>query len=217
MNLVGLVRRMFTLGHGLSMGMPADALARDPIELFGDWFRAAAQASLAEPTAMTLATCTRDARPSARMVLLKSFDQSGFVFFTNYGSRKARELEENPRAALVFYWQPLLRQVRIEGEVVRVGEQESQAYFASRPRGSRIGAWASRQSEVLDSRTRLGERVRRFERRFGGGDVPLPDFWGGYRVIPQRIEFWQGRASRLHDRACFDRDGAGWRSYWMYP
>ncbi len=217
MSLRGLLRRVFTLGRGLSVGMPEDALGRDPVELFGDWFEAAAQASLAEPTAMTLATCTRDARPSARMVLLKSFDQRGFVFFTNYGSRKARELEENPRAALVFYWQPLLRQVRVEGTVERVGTAASRAYFASRPRGSRIGAWASRQSEVLDSRAHLAARVRRIERQFSGAEVPLPEFWGGYRVIPQRIEFWQGRASRLHDRACFERDGAGWRSYWMYP
>jgi pyridoxamine 5'-phosphate oxidase len=150
-------------------------------------------------------------------VLLKGVDERGFCFFTNYESRKSAELAANPRAALTFHWAILERQVRIEGTVERLSEAESFAYFRSRPRGSRIGAWASRQSAVLDDRETLEREVREHEARFAGRDIPLPPFWGGYRVIPTRIEFWQGRINRLHDRLAFERTADGWKSVRLYP
>jgi len=217
MSLIGLARRALKLGRGVTLGLSDDALNRDPFALFGEWFDDAKEASLMEPTAMTLATADADGRPSARMVLLKSFDHDGFVFYTNYGSRKAAEMAANPHVALILYWQPLLRQVRIEGTVEQIGQQASTPYFNSRARGSRVGAWASRQSEVLAERTELEKRVEHFQQEFADGQVPLPEFWGGYRVRPEMMEFWQGRASRLHDRARFLRDGDGWNGDWLYP
>jgi pyridoxamine 5'-phosphate oxidase len=151
------------------------------------------------------------------LVLLKDFDDDGFVFYTNYGSRKAAELEQNPRAALVFYWPVLQRQVRIEGGVARVSMAQSEIYFRSRPRGSQISAWASRQSELLKDRRQLETRYQELEAKYKDNEIPLPDFWGGYRVNPHCIEFWQGRANRLHDRLRFDRDGTDWTSNWLYP
>jgi pyridoxamine 5'-phosphate oxidase len=212
-----MIRRLFTLGKGVTLGMPDDAESRDPIHLFREWFEEAQRAGLLEPNAMTLATATADGRPSARLVLLKGHGEDGFVFFTNYASRKAAEIESNPQAALVFHWPALLRQVRIEGRIQRVSQAESWDYFRTRHRGSRIGAWASRQSEVLPTRAELERRVGDYTRRFAGTDVPLPDHWGGYRVIPERIEFWQGRASRLHDRVLFERDTRGWAARRLYP
>ena len=217
MTLKHSIRLIFTLGQGLARGLPEATENDDPLRLFEKWFRAAEQAGLLLPESMTLATATKDGIPSARMVLLKSFDEQGFVFYTNYGSRKAAELDDNPRAALVFYWAPLQRQVRVEGTVSRVSDAESVSYFDSRPRGSRIGAWASRQSAVLSSRAELEDRVKHFEREFAGAPVPLPPFWGGYRVDAQRIEFWQGRASRLHDRVLFVREGGRWKGRRLYP
>ncbi|WP_437302771.1 pyridoxamine 5'-phosphate oxidase [Sorangium sp. So ce388] len=170
-----------------------------------------------DATAMTLATADASGRPSARMVLLKGIDDRGFVFFTNHGSRKAVELEANPFAALCIHWAKAAEQIRVEGRVERVTEAESDAYFATRPRGSQIGAWASRQSAPLPSRERLIERVREIEARFEGGPVPRPEFWGGYRVVPERIEFWRGQESRLHDRVVYHRDGDGWRVERLYP
>ncbi|WP_437661481.1 pyridoxamine 5'-phosphate oxidase [Sorangium sp. So ce1182] len=170
-----------------------------------------------DATAMTLATADASGRPSARMVLLKGIDDRGFVFFTNYGSRKAVELEANPFAALCIHWAKAAEQIRVEGRVERVTEAESDAYFATRPRGSQIGAWASRQSAPLPSRERLVERVREIEARFEGRPVPRPEFWGGYRVVPERIELWRGQESRLHDRVVYHRDGGGWRVERLYP
>ena len=173
----------------------------NPIRQFQVWIDEARAHGVSEQDAisMTLATATKDGNPDARIVLLKSFDDSGFVFYTNYQSRKAKELSENPRACLLFYWSSLWRQARIEGTVTKVSDEESDAYFQSRPLGSKLGAWASNQSEVIDSRETLESRFVELEKRFGG-DVPRPPHWGGYRVKPAAIEFWQGQENRLHDR-----------------
>ncbi len=172
---------------------------------------------LPEPTAMTLATVDDAGRPSARVVLLKDVDARGFVFYTNYESRKGRELLAHPWAALCFHWQPMERQVRVEGPVERVTDAEADAYFASRARMSRIGAWASRQSAALESDAELEQRVRDVEARFAGGDVPRPPNWSGFRVIPRRIEFWRGRPYRLHERLLYERDDTGWRVRRLFP
>ncbi|MEJ2540953.1 MAG: pyridoxamine 5'-phosphate oxidase [Gemmatimonadota bacterium] len=199
--------------------MPDPTGTEHPMELFQDWYDTAEESGLFLPEAMTLATATSDGRPSARMVLLKGADRDGFTFFTNYGSRKARELDANPHAALVFHWAVLERQVRVEGTVSRVSEEESYAYFRTRARGSRIGAWASDQSRPLPDRRTLEERVKEAEARFHDGEVPLPPHWGGYRLIPRMMEFWQGRANRLHDRWVFRREEAEavWTLTRLYP
>lgn len=177
----------------------------DPFRQFRRWFDDATAAGIPDANAMTLATATRDGRVSARIVLLKGFDERGFSFYTNYESRKGRELEENPHAALVFHWQPLERQVRIEGIVQRMSEAEADEYFLSRPFGSRIGAAASPQSRPIPDRAFLEERFAVLERQYADGSVPRPSHWGGYRVIPDTFEFWQGRSSRLHDRLLYTR------------
>src|SRR5687767_1872670 len=172
----------------------------DPLALFAAWFDHALRAEVAEPNAMTLATATADGAPSARIVLLKGVDAGGFVFFTDFRSRKAQELDTNQRVALVFYWPELERQVRITGSAQRVAREETEKYFATRPLGSRLGAWASIQSSVISDRAELDRRVAEVETRFASGQVPAPPHWGGYRVRPDDIEFWQGRENRLHDR-----------------
>lgn len=177
----------------------------DPLVQFQSWMQQALDAGIHLPNAMTLATADVDGRPSARMVLLKSFDDNGFSFFTNYQSRKARELADNPRAALVFYWPALERQVCVTGAVERASLEESDAYWATRPVGSRLGAWASRQSEVIASREVLEASLKAVIERYPGGDVPRPSHWGGFRLTPDSIEFWQGRADRLHDRLRYTR------------
>jgi pyridoxamine 5'-phosphate oxidase len=199
-------------------GLEESDAAPDPIEQFRGWFDDALAAGLHEPNAMTLATATPEGRPSARTVLIKGFDERGFVFYTNYEGRKARELEANPHCALVFYWGELERQVRVEGRAGRVSEEESDAYFTSRPRGSRLGAWASEQSRPVEDRGTLERRLRELEREYEGREVPRPPFWGGYRVEPETVEFWQGRENRLHDRLLYRRSGdGGWKRKRLQP
>ncbi|HEX6807730.1 MAG TPA: pyridoxamine 5'-phosphate oxidase [Gemmatimonadaceae bacterium] len=196
------------------------AIPADPITHFTALLseaRRVDRARLPEPTAMTLATVDDAGRPSARIVLLKDVDARGFVFYTNYESRKGRELLAHPWTALCFHWQPMERQVRVEGPVERVTNAEADAYFASRARMSRIGAWASRQSATLESDAELEQRVRDVEARFAGGDVPRPPNWSGFRVAPRRMEFWRGRPYRLHERLLYDRDDTGWRVRRLFP
>jgi pyridoxamine 5'-phosphate oxidase len=183
----------------------------DPVVEFARWFAEAQAAEVDEPNAMMLATATSDGRPSARVVLLKGFDERGFVFFTDYRSRKGVELDANPRAALAFHWSEVERQVRIEGRVTRTTREESELYYRTRPMGSRLGAWASYQSRSIASREVLEAGLREIERRFASAEVPLPPHWGGYRVRPELFEFWQGRESRLHDRIRYLREGERWR------
>jgi pyridoxamine 5'-phosphate oxidase len=189
----------------------------NPLQLVREWFEEAAASGIIEAERMALATATPDGRPSVRIVLLKGIDDEGVQFFTNYGSRKGRELEANPRAAATLYWQPLYRAARLEGPVERLTAEESDAYFASRPRGAQVGAWASAQGSVLHDRAELEERVRAVEERFPD-EVPRPDYWGGFRLRPDAVELWQGRADRLHDREHFLLQGDGsWRAERLSP
>lgn len=189
----------------------------NPLEQFQHWFEEALKADQPDVEAMTLSTSTSDGRISGRIVLLKGFDARGFIFFTNYESRKSRELETNSQAALTFYWHTLNRQIRIEGSVEKVSRPESEEYFRSRPRGSQIGAWASPQSDEIINRDILAERVAEVEARFGEGEIPCPPFWGGWRLQPDKIEFWQGRESRLHDRIVYTKQNGAWRICRLAP
>jgi pyridoxamine 5'-phosphate oxidase len=199
-------------------GLTEEDLLGDPIAQFQSWFEDACRAELFEPNAMTLATVGADGQPSARIVLLKGVDRRGLAFFTSFKSRKSRELGANASAALVFWWGPLARQVRFEGTVERVADAEADAYFASRPRGSQIGAWASAQSAVIADRRALEDAARSHEERFGGSAVPRPEFWGGFRLLPLCAEFWQGRNDRLHDRLRYTRGaGGGWQVERLAP
>jgi pyridoxamine 5'-phosphate oxidase len=187
------------------------------LKLFKEWFDKAQTLDLKEPTAVTLATATKGGLPSARIVLLKSYDERGFCFYTNMQSRKGRELIENPHAALCFYWDALGRQVRIEGKIEKVTEQESDAYYNSRSRGSQIGAWASKQSQVMQGEMDLPKRVKEIADQFEGQVIPRPPFWGGFRLIPSRIEFWENREYRLHKRLVYRREAGVWNTELLYP
>ncbi|RMD93340.1 MAG: pyridoxamine 5'-phosphate oxidase [Calditrichaeota bacterium] len=188
----------------------------DPLLLFSKWFEAAQKTEI-DPTPMTLATTGADGRPSARVVLLKGFDKSGFVFYTNLNSRKSADLRHNPRAALCFFWPTLLKQVRIEGEASLVSDQEADAYFATRPRERQLAAWASQQSAILESRERLYAKYREYEEKFAGKTIPRPPFWSGYRVTPCLFEFWIGHENRLNERILFTREDKGWKRQLLYP
>jgi pyridoxamine 5'-phosphate oxidase len=194
------------------------AVAADPFVQFGAWFEGARSAEIREPHAMTLATADSSGKPSARTVLLRGWDERGFVFYTNYGSRKGQEIDANPFAALLFFWSALERQIRIEGPIIPIDEADSDAYFASRPRGHRLSAWASPQSAVVSSRTVLDARMSEYEAMYPDENVPRPAFWGGYRVIPDRFEFWQGRLNRVHDRIAYERNAeAKWQTVRLAP
>jgi len=192
-------------------------VAPDPLAEFHRWFTQALEARVLEPNAMALATATRDGAPSVRVVLLKGYDERGFVFFTDYRSRKAIELADNPRASLAFHWSELERQVRISGRVERTSTEESGSYFRTRPHGSRLGAWASHQSRVIPSRAELERGLREVKKRFPSDDIPLPPYWGGFRLRPEEVEFWQGRENRLHDRIRYTREGDRWRVERLSP
>ena len=218
MSIKSSLKQVLTLDQGVVTGIPEAAADADPIELFETWLGVAEESGIHEPNAIALATAAPEGAPSVRMVLLKGIDARGFVFFTNYESRKATELDANPQAAFCIHWPVLERQIRVTGDVSRVSEEESFEYFRTRGRGSRLGAWASQQSRPLPDRAELEERLRETKARFDGDDVPLPPFWGGYRIEPRQIEFWQGKADRLHDRLVFSRtaDGA-WTTERLYP
>jgi pyridoxamine 5'-phosphate oxidase len=217
MSFWSTLRGLFTAGKAVISGLSEEEAGLEPLPLFARWFRDAEKSGIFLPESMALATASPAGQPSVRFVLLKAYDEKGFVFYTNYGSRKAQEMEANPEASLIFHWAILQRQVRLEGSVHRVTSEESEAYFHSRVRGSQVGAWASAQSEEMAERRILEDRVREYEEKFKGVEVPLPPFWGGYRLVPRSMEFWQGRANRLHDRIKFIREGDGWGRIRLYP
>lgn len=210
-------RCLFTFGQGVALPLPEIPVNSTPLPLFKQWFSDANKSGILLPEAMSISSCSQSGQPSSRMVLLKNFDEDGFVFFTNYGSRKSHELTENSQVALLFHWNVLQRQIRIEGTVEKVTLKESADYFHSRDRGSQVGAWASKQSQKLAHDNELKKRMTQFNNKFGQDEVPHPEFWGGWRVKPTYIEFWQGRASRLHDRVCFEKQENNWTNFKLHP
>jgi len=206
------LRQSYTKGR-----FSEEDLAESPIVQFEQWFRQAVDAKVDEPNAMCLASADAEGRPSTRIVLLKDFSEKGLTFYTNYESRKARELDANPHASVNFLWLPLQRQVNVTGRAQRVSKAESLKYFLSRPLGSRLGAWTSPQSKVISSRQILEMKLDQMKRKFADGEVPLPDHWGGYRIVPETFEFWQGRPNRLHDRFLYTRSGNTWEINRLAP
>jgi len=206
MTLFEKLRCLLTFGQGVALPLPDISSQTDPIQLFEQWFNDANKSGILLPEAMSVSSCDEHGQPSTRMVLLKEFDENGFVFYTNYASRKSQDLTGNNKIALLFHWNVLQRQIRIEGTVEKVSQEQSEQYFHSRDRGSQIGAWASKQSSPLASKEELKAQEAYYTEKFAGQVVPLPEFWGGWRIKPHYIEFWQGRANRLHDRICFELD-----------
>lgn len=206
---MGIIARLASL-RGMTRGLKESDLPADPMELFDAWFKFARKVRIYWPDSTAVATANRFGRPSVRMVLLKKYDARGFVFFTNYESRKGRDLEENPHASMVIYWNDLLRQIRMSGRIEKISTEESTAYFHSRPRGSQVGAWASNQDAVVASRDELMQKYEQFEAKFAGREVPLPPYWGGFRLVADEIEFWQARTYRLHDRFRYTRENGTW-------
>ena len=217
MTFLEKIRCLFTFGQGVALPLPQIPADASPMPLFKTWFDDAQSAGILLPESMSVSSCNKEGQPSSRMVLLKDHDEQGFVFFTNYGSRKSQDFEENNKVALLFHWNVLQRQVRIEGTVEKVSTQESEQYFHSRDKGSQTGAWASKQSTKLSHDEELKDRMKHFQEKFGDGEVPLPEFWGGWRIKPTNIEFWQGRANRLHDRICFEKEGDDWVQHKLHP
>ncbi len=206
---MGLLARLCSL-RGMVRGLREEDLPADPLPLFDAWFKFARRVRIYWPDSAALATADRDGNPSVRMVLLKGYRPDGFIFYTNYESQKGRDLDENPKASMVIYWNDLLRQVRITGPVEKLSREESERYFHSRLRGSQIGAWASRQDQPVESRGALMALYEEYEKKFAGDPVPLPPYWGGYRIVPDAIEFWQARTYRLHDRFVYRRKEGVW-------
>lgn len=220
MTFLEKLRCLMTFGQGVALPLPQINSDTDPLELFSQWFDDAKKSGVLLPESMSLSSCGPDGQPSSRMVLLKEFDEQGFVFYTNYASRKSQELEHNDKVALLFHWSVLQRQIRIEGTVEKVTPQQSANYFHSRDRGSQIGAWASKQSQKLNGDDELATRFNLFKKKFGDQqEIPYPEFWGGWRVKPLAIEFWQGRSSRLHDRICFEKSAQAqqWQQFKRQP
>ena len=209
---IAAMRQDYTIGELLESSAPTE-----PWELFSSWFEIARETKILEPNAMILSTVMQDGQPTSRVVLLKDFDQNGLVFFTNYLSQKGEQLAHNPRASILFWWEPLQRQIRVEGEVVKIDEEDSDAYFQSRPYGSRLGAWISEQSQTIVDRIALEKRQIEFEKKFEDGNVPRPDHWGGYRLAPNKFEFWQGRSNRLHDRLLYQMKQDSWTRVRLAP
>ncbi|WP_176719426.1 pyridoxamine 5'-phosphate oxidase [Rhodohalobacter halophilus] len=209
---VEMLRREYT-------GKPLleEHVSEDPIEQFSAWFDEAVDKIITDPNAMIVATADQDGKPSSRTVLLKGFDENGFVFYTNYRSRKGRQILENPYVSITFYWPELMRQIHIEGVTEKVPEEQSDAYFSKRPAASQLSALASPQSDVVESREALENRLKEMEKKFGGGPIPRPENWGGFLVKPIRIEFWQGRLNRLHDRICYEKEGQEWKISRLSP
>ena len=217
MTLFEKLRCLFTFGQGVALPLPPIGENADPLSLFKLWFDEANKSGILLPEAMSVSSVSQDGHPSCRMVLLKEFNQDGFIFYTNYASRKSHELNDNGKIALLFHWNVLQRQIRIEGCIEKVSAEQSAKYFHSRGRGSQIGAWASRQSSKIQTETELADNVDYYTKKFAGQEIPLPEFWGGWRVKPNYMEFWQGRASRLHDRVCFEKSASGWVNFKLQP